>query len=238
MAIKLETLINVLAINNGGIEIEPTDYIPLFASMVRTGLVPNHDTFRIVDLSLMYEKNEQISQLPSEETIRIAKDFHRKRLLGETDDKLTLELTREIQGVKLQIVDDLESTKAELSIEKQEKNRYKDNADKTARGLRENIKKNLDVAYKKRIRNNRLGFYLGLPLIILLICGIGAFIFNNYTDATNLSSYIISLITSALITILFIIFNAFPRINSLKKNKEKWIKEEIEKQIQEILSKE
>ena len=237
MAIKLETIINVLAVNNGGVNIDATDYIPLFASMVRNGLTPNRDTFKVADLSLMLEKNEQIAQLPSEDTIRIAKDVHRKRLLGEAEDKIALEMTREIQGAKMQIVDDLQETKSKLSLEQQEKGRYKDSANKSTNALRETIKTGVEKEYRGKILNKKLSFYLGSPLIIILITILGLYLYNSNIEGSGFWSYIIAIGVDILTYALLIILGGLPKIRQLKKDKEKWVNDETEKRLMDKLEK-
>ncbi len=230
MSIKLETIINVLAVNNGGVNIDATDYIPLFASMVRNGLIPNRDTFKVADLSLMLEKNEQIAQLPSGETIRIAKYVHRKRLLGESEENIALEMTREIQGVKMQIVDDLEETKSKLSLEQQEKGRYKESANKSTNALRKTIKADVEKEYRRKIRNKRMSFYLGFPLIMIILTAVGLVGENN-----NFWSYIIAIGVNILIDILLISLKGLPEIRQLKKGKNQWIEEETERRLKDEL---
>lgn len=236
MSIKLETIINVLAVNNGGVNIDATDYIPLFASMVRNGLIPNRDTFKVADLSLMLEKNEQIAQLPSEETIRIAKDVHRKRLLGESEENIALEMTREIQGVKMQIVDDLEDTKSKLLLEQQEKGRYKESANKSTNALRKTIKADVEKEYRRKIRNKRMSFYLGFPLIMIIITAVGLYLYNfNVGENNNFWTYIIAIGVNILSNILLISLKGLPEIRQLKKEKNQWIEEETERRLKDEL---
>jgi len=233
LSIKLETLINILAIDNGGINVDASDYATLFASMIRKGLVPNKDIFKIEDLSLMLEKNEQIAQLPSEEAIRIAKEVHRNRLLGEDSEKIALELTRQIQGVKLKIVDDLAETKTELSIEKREKSRYKKEADASINALRNTIKGDVVKKYDSRIRNHRIGVYIGIPLIILIITVIGKTIILQ--DNNSFWSYIITIFVNIIVDFLIILLVFIPKIRALKADRENYIDTETERRVKQKL---
>lgn len=236
LSIKLETIINVLAVNNGGVDIDTTDYIPLFASMVRNGLTPNRETFKVADLSLMLEKNEQIAQLPIKETIRIAKDVHRKRLLGESEEKIALEMTREIQGVKMQIVDDIEETKSKLSLERQEKDRYKESANRSTNALRDTINKDVKKEFSKKIRNQKLLFYLGFPLLFILITLLGLYLYGcNLDGHNNFLSYIIAIGVNMLTDILVVTLRGLPKIRQLKKEEERWIKNETERRLNDKL---
>ena len=236
ISIKLETLINILAIDNGGINVDASDYATLFASMIRKGLTPNRDIFKIEDLSLMLEKNEQIAQLPSEETIRIAKEVNRNRMLGVDDEKIALEMTRKIQGVKLKIVDDLADAKTELSLEKQEKSRYKKEADASTKALYSTIKGNISKKYDNKILKYKVGFFVGFPLIILTIISIGYFLYkNNSMNNLSLLDYIISISVTIIIELLMTFIMFIPKIRSLKTNRENYIEVKTERKIKQKL---
>jgi hypothetical protein len=227
ISIRLETLINVLAIDNGGIDIDASDYATLFAAIIRKGLIPNRDIFRVTDLSIMLEKNEQIAQLPKDETIRIGNAFHRNRLLGASEENLDLYLRREIQGVKLKIVDDLTDTKAELSLEKSEKKRYKTQADNSIEVLRDSIRDE----YKRKIRNNKIGFFLAVPLIFIALGVVGFYFYKNASETTSFIDYLVSIFIEIIINVLFILFASLPKIKNLKKEEETYIDNEIQKRL-------
>jgi hypothetical protein len=228
ISIRLETLINILAVDSGGIDIDATDYVNLFAAIIRNGLIPNKNIFKLEDLSIMLEKDEQITQLPPEETIRIAKKIHRERLLGADDKKIELELRREIQGVKLKIVDDLTETKSELSMEKSEKNRYKNQADVSTKALQEIIRNE----YKKKIRNSKILFFCGIPLIFIFLGIVGFIIYRNLVQSTNFIDYSISIFIEIIINVLFIIFASKPKIIGLKKQEEEFVNNELQRRLQ------
>ena len=63
----------------------------------------------------IYDLNHQIALLPDEQKKEIVRTIHSKRMKGEKDDLLKLELERAITKGKLQISDDLDETKLELS---------------------------------------------------------------------------------------------------------------------------
>ena len=67
LALRVETLINVLALNNGGDSFDADDYMPLFASIIQNGFQPLKDTFVQEDLYAIYEMNQQIALLPEEQ---------------------------------------------------------------------------------------------------------------------------------------------------------------------------
>ena len=50
LALRVDTLINLLAVNNGGDTFDAADYSPLFANIIRMGLIPQEETFRQSEL--------------------------------------------------------------------------------------------------------------------------------------------------------------------------------------------
>ena len=236
ISIRLETLINILAIDNGGINVDASDYATLFASMIRKGLVPNTDVFQVADLSLMLEKNEQITQLPSEEIKRIAKEVHRNRLLGINEEKIALEMTRQIQGVKLKIVDDLAETKTELSLEKQEKSRYKKEADTSSKALYNTIKGDVSKKYDNKIRIYRAGFFVGVPLILMLITGIFFYLYDkNNPDSIPFWGHIVAGFIDIVISLLAIFLKFIPKVKKLKNDRNDYIDAETERKVRRKL---
>lgn len=235
LAMKLETLINVLAISSGGVDVNTSDYIPLFASMIRTGIHSHTDVFRVEDLSLMLEREEQISQLPSEEVVKIAKSINRLRLLGESDDKIGLELSRRVQGVKLKVADDLRDTKISLSLEKEEKNRQKMIATASKKALRATIEKNVRKEYHKKIKTQKSKFFF-YPLLILVFSILLYAIYYFKVDSVTIWSIIITIIVNILFSILVSFVKILPVFRKLKKNEKEFINNETDRLFQEELT--
>lgn len=113
IAIKIETLLNVLSVNSFQSSCE--DYIPLFASLIRQGLQPRTNTFKVADLSYILEKEQFVSTLPAEMVREIVTDISHRRLLGESDESISKELNRQSQTAKMQVTKDLECTRLLLS---------------------------------------------------------------------------------------------------------------------------
>ena len=133
LSIRLETLINMLAIDNGGIEVNPTDFSNLFADMIRFNLQPDKDTFEVADLSRLLDTELQIEQLPPDEVIKLANKLHHNRSIGLSDEAVGLELSRDFQNVKLKFVEDYDIAQNNLAFEKSEKKKYKKSLTKTER---------------------------------------------------------------------------------------------------------
>jgi hypothetical protein len=172
IAIGLDTLINVLAIDNGGTDINPTNYMPLFVSIIKLALIPEHDVFIVEDLSRMLDVQAQIADLPSEKIIDMAKELHHSQIIGVPEEEISLQLTRSFQAAKLELQSDLDKARKEAFFEKNEKEKFIKRSDKATEKLREHIRGKLTDQYDSQLTKNRLLIFAVLPLITIVISGI------------------------------------------------------------------
>lgn len=228
IAMRIQTLLNVLALN-GNAYIVNDDYKLFFANMIRDGLQPNNDTFTLTDLSIMLEKNEQISKLPSDKIIDIAHQIHQERLLGVSDSQITMDMTRKIQGAKIEVVEDLSKTKQELSAERKEKEHFKSSADRSEQALRQQIEKEVRKEFKStciKLWAKRITLFFLICIVFVLtvlICGRIDFIKQT-------TFWIFTLICAT-----FPIGQGRRKYIKQKKTKENGIKEEVERRLNSYL---
>jgi len=169
LSIHLEILIKVLAINNGGLDIDPTKFAPLFANMVKLSLLPQEDCFKVEDLSRMLDVQEQIADLPSEEVISMAKELNRELSLGKKDNEISLLLTRRFQRAKLNLQSDLEKEKKEKLFQERQAKLYENESSVYKEKLRKKYKTELIDKYEKEIRWSRIVWFLVLPIITCVV---------------------------------------------------------------------
>ncbi|MBE9577043.1 hypothetical protein [Flavobacterium proteolyticum] len=227
IAIKLETLINMLAIDNGGTDVNPTDFSNLFADMIRFNLQPDKNTFEIADLSKLLETELQIEQLPSEEVIKIANNLHKNRIKGLPEDEISLALNREFQDVKLKFVADLDVAYESLSYEKREKEIKTNQLSKTEKALRDIIYAEELKKFDNRVFKNQLIWYGAIPLCITILTCIGIYYFNN-DNQTDYMNFVISII----INIVFWVFTSLIIITPKLRKKSLYEKNLIEKIVE------
>jgi membrane protein len=228
IAMRIQTLLNVLALN-GNTHIVNEDYKSLFANMIREGLQPNSDTFTAADLSIMLEKNEQISKLPSNKIIEIANQIHQERLLDVSENQITMNMTRKIQGAKIEVVEDLSKTKQELSAERKEKEHFKSSADKSEQALRLQIEKEV----RKEFRSNCIRLWTKRILLCILICIaliITVLILGRIDFIKQVSFWIFTLVCA-----IIPIGQGSNKYFKQKKTKECYIKEEVERRLNSYL---
>lgn len=177
IAIGLDTLINLLAIYNGGTDIDPRNCAPLFASIIKLALIPEQDVFKLEDLSRMLDVETQIANLPTEEIIDIAKELHHNNVTGVSDEDSSLQLTRRFQSAKIQFQTDLDKQKQQTYFEKEEKEKYIESSIKTMEVLRNEYKGNLMKKYDNNLFKNRILFFVVLPILTIILFGM--ILFNN-----------------------------------------------------------
>jgi hypothetical protein len=169
IAIGLNTLINLLAIDNGGTDIDPTNCAPLFASIIKLALIPEKDIFKPEDLSRMLDIEIQIGQLPPDEIIDIAKEFHHNTILGMPEEETTLQLNRRFQKAKLDLQSDLDEAKRDAFFQKDEKEKHIKRSDKAVQKLRDKYTGELRDKYDGELRRNRWVIFCVLPIVTIII---------------------------------------------------------------------
>jgi len=169
LSIQMETLINVLALDSGGVEVNPQNYIPLFAQMIRHGLVPDDKTFQVQDLARMSDMEEEVTRLPDEDIVRLATDIATMRMQGESEEMIGLTFRRELQDVKRGIVDQLEDSKRDVEIERNEKERYKTRSNIGEKGLEKEVRNRITIQYDLMLFIKVQLFIVGIILVPVVL---------------------------------------------------------------------
>lgn len=165
LSIKMETLINVLALDSGGVEVDPQNYIPLFAQMIRHGLSPDEKTFQIQDLARMSDMEQDITRLDDRDIVKLATDIATLRMQGESEEQIGLTFRRELQDVKRGIVDELENTKRDIESERKEKERYRQRSDKGERALETEVRSRIRKKDNSKLRWRGIALLGGVVVI-------------------------------------------------------------------------
>lgn len=173
LSIQMETLINVLALDSGGVEVDPQNYVPLFAKMIRQGLCPDEKTFQVQDLARMSDMEQEVSRLPDEDVIKLATSIATMRMEGENEEQISLTFRRQLQDVKKGIVDQLEETQRDVESERSEKERYKSRSNKGEIGLEKEVRQRITRKYNTNLWLRFIGLLAGIVLIpglLILMC--------------------------------------------------------------------
>ena len=210
LSIRIDTLINVLAANNDGDTFNAADYVPLFANIVRSGLIPNKNTFKQEELYFLYDIDEQVAQLPKEEVEEIVMDMHEMILKGTGDKELEGELKSKITKRKIKVVSDLDSTKQALSLSEKNLKRQEEQNQNLSDALRRNIWNSEAQKYDEETVQIKKKYQISYPFVVFLISVI-AFIFAFFNTDTvgSFLSFVISLLVN-------VIYNWYCRVKVLK----------------------
>lgn len=226
IAIKIETLLNVLAVNNFHNNSE--NYETLFASIIRQGLQPNSRTFKVEDLYYILDKELHVAQLPKDSVIEIVSDVNRRRLLGEDNESISKELTRKVQGAKFKLKSDYDQTKQELSITIDQRQKAIESSEKGKNELIKKWKAEKSKDISAQIRN----IWIKALILIIFVIFISALIIYYEPFISNTVGKIVSATLLDIAISCWELFkNTFPKVNKLKKNRNKIIEDFVEEQI-------
>ena len=237
LSLRVDTLINLLAVNNGGDTFNTADYIPLFANIIRMGLVPAKDTFRQSELYQFYRMNSKIADLPQETTQYIVQEMHKRILDGMKDDDLLRDLNDMITDGEIKTRQELEQTQDALYHTRRERDKEHEQHKITNSILRDEIKRRVANDYDKETKRLKTKLNRNIPLcimtILLLIVGAGYII----GEVAFYITIIFSIITSVVATVLCNISDNKKYINNRIRNREKEIEritdEELYRKINE-----
>ena len=234
LTIGLDTLIGILAINNGGTDIDPTNFKPLFANLIKLSLYPERKTFQIEDLANLYDIQAQIADLPNDDVINLANDFKNNMLCGMDEENVKLNVQRSFQAVKIKLSTELKDEKMKSRLYQQENEKQKKYNEKSIRALRSEIEANVRQENGNKIRKTRLWWFFGVPLLISSI--IFGILYISKLQLTNtIGDLAINLFASFIFWFLGTFTKIRSKINSLYKDESK-INEEVEKRLHNKLN--
>lgn len=211
LAIRIDTLINVLAANNDGETFNASDYVPLFANIVRTGLAPDKDTFRQEELYNLYEMDEQVAQLPSDKVKEIVMEMHELILKGNDEKVLSRELKSKITKGKIKVVSDLDETRHALNFSERERERQEKEKKRAINALKETLMKSIGDEYDNETSRLIRKYRLCYPGMCFLITAVLIFlVITNTNTVGSFISCLIGLLVNA-------IFNWYSNVKLLKK---------------------
>ncbi|MCX6249831.1 MAG: hypothetical protein NTX61_03670 [Bacteroidetes bacterium] len=167
IAIGLDALIAMFAVNSGGVDVDSSDFAPLFKNLIKNSLIPEDHIFDVRDLAFILSTNLRINDLDSEKVVEIANTVRRMRIAGEKDEEISLFLRREIEGQKLTIVKDLNAAKANEGVAKARKEQAEKERDFAYNEIREKRKAELRDKYDRQLRVNRTLLII-IPILISL----------------------------------------------------------------------
>ncbi len=234
ITVSVEALISMLALDNGGVEVDPGNFAPLFANMIKLSLEPQENVFEIEDLAYLLDTEIQINNLPDDKVVEIASELNKKRLEQKSEDEIGLFIRRKFEKERISLAGSLDQTKRELFVTNEKLKSAEEQRENLINSYRKKRNKELKlIALKKRTRNRILSFII-VPLIIiglLLLCVYFSGIEGTYP--TIIAGILISITAGILISNFFINPKVIKNANKEIESIEEKIKQEIQ-QMHEV----
>lgn len=208
IAVSLGALINMMAINSGGADIDPTNFAPLFSRMIRAGLVPDQGTFQMEDLSFMIDRNMDINELPSEQVVAIAKEVNRMRFGGSSVEEVDLYLRRTFQGEKAKLQSSVDKFRGDADAERSKAERLTRDKERVIGLFRKRRGDELRHKYDTELTARQVLFVIG----ILALMGLTYAVLSGLVDTNKWITVVVALATEGVGGFLFSKFFLRPRL--------------------------
>ncbi|EFK96123.1 membrane protein [sediment metagenome] len=232
ISIGLDTLISLLAIDSGGIDIDPSNFKPLFAKIIKLALFPERGVFQMEDLARMHDIEQNIGNLPDEDVISIAKEMHNFQMSGMSDSKIAVEIQRKFQHVKMHLKNDLDTANAEIIAEREQKEIYKKTSEIAEKALRKKIQKEITEEKRKWYKKQRILFFAVFPLITIVLTFLIIFQYNQIVTETWLS-HVIGFFINIIAWFSINFFYISPKLFQTYKARLREINNEVEQRLME-----
>ncbi len=188
IAVGLDVIIGLMAVNSGGTALDASNFAPLFKNLIKYSLVPESDTFEVKDLAFILHTNIKINELPNDKVIEVAKEVKRLRVSGEDEEDVALFLRRFIEGDTIGMVRTVEDALNKESLAKSKRYEAEKERDIAYNEIRDRKRGERRDEYDVNLRNNRIKM-ISIPLLV----GVIAFLTIKYglSDKTDLVQYLI-----------------------------------------------
>lgn len=235
LALRVDTLINMLAINNGGDTFDAADYRPLFANIIRLGLIPRKDTFRQTELYQLSQMNGRIVDLPAEEVRNIAKEMHKRFLEGESEENIRRDLNELVTKGEIAAKDEVRKAQERIDYESRQKEHYQTESKKDREKLVQTVRNQVEKDYDKETRNQRILFWVLLTVVAIGLALLAAYLIRKSTpDGTLIESLLIGFGGSAILEVIVGFIVQAKMIRKRQKGRERAIEDELAKRLSEM----
>lgn len=167
ISVGLDALISLLAINSGGINLDPNNFKPLFAKIIKLALLPEKGSIQTADLARMLDIEQNIAELPHDDVISLAKDMHNFQMSELEDSKITLEMLRRFQISKMNLKKDVVTAEKAILVEQNQKEQYKESSKLNEKALKGKIREDVIEENDKWLKRNKLFYFVLLPILTL-----------------------------------------------------------------------
>ena len=216
IAVGLDVVISLMAVNSGGVNLDASNFAPLFKNLIKYSLVPASDAFEAKDLAFILRTNIKVNELPNDKVIEVAKEVKRLRIAGEEEEDIALYLRRFMEGDTVSMVKDIAEAHSKEIIAKTKREEAEKERDIFTEEHRERRRAELRDEYDKDLINNRIKFFT-IPIVIAVLF---FFIINYFVpNQSGMSQFIVGIFVS----IIFGILPLFPINKKLQKRHSEYV---------------
>lgn len=237
LSISLETLVNLLAISDGGVSSDSTNYSAIFANIIRNKVFPTNGVFQIEDLNRMYEVESQISEMPDSEIRSLAHEVNKMRMQGEKEGKIALAIQRGIQRYRLGLHDEVREIRDRNSYAERRLGEKTTEAESLRNVLFGKEREELVSRYKRERRNSII-LLTGLAVVILigltLLAKKSFFPDSAIVGPENIAALLVNLVSTAIWEFSFVI----PRAQSRYTEKMRTVDQTAREIVEDVVSRE
>ncbi len=188
IAIGLDVVIALMAVNSGGVNMSASNFAPLFKNLIKYSLVPESDAFEVKDLAFILRTNIKVNELPHDKVIEVAKEVKRLRVAGEEEENVALYLRRFMEGDTIGMVKEVEEAHSKESLAISRSEQAERERDIIIDEYRNRRRGELRDKYDIELRNNRLKT-IGIPILV------GSLVFLTirfgFNDTREFTQYLI-----------------------------------------------
>ncbi|MGV8114753.1 MAG: hypothetical protein AB2L17_17840 [Lentimicrobium sp.] len=233
IAVGLDVVIGLMAVNSGGVNIDASNFAPLFKNLIKYSLVPESVAFEVKDLAFILRTDIKVNELPDDKVIEAAKEVKRLRISGEEEENIALYLRRFIEGDTAEMIRDVEEARSQASIDKEKRDEAERERDLAYAEIRDTKRGQLRNQYDTNLRNNRAKMVL-IPLTV------GAILFFVIRFGLNDSRELVKYLVGLSISLIFGIIPLFPLNRKLVKKHSEYVNDinrVVENEISELKKK-
>jgi hypothetical protein len=226
LAIGLDSLIQLLAIENGGLKRDSTEFTSLFNKIVKSSFSPPKESYQVEDLQFMIKTKIKIEELDNEKKIKIAKKVNHLRINGHPDEDIVLEIQREFQSGIKDLKVEFDNVSAEKSSLKSKNEKISNESVLIENELIKSETKKLLKTLRKKVIFNWI-ILIGTPILGVLV----GYLISKQENTNDIVNYGISIFTGIIASIIMLVSKIKLRISSTDKE---FINENVTEKIRKI----
>lgn len=165
IAIGLDVIIGLMAVNSGGTNIDASNFAPLFKNLIKYSLVPESEAFEIKDLAFILRTNIKVNQLPNERVIEVATEVKKLRIKGVEEEAIALYLRRIMEEDTVGMIKDVQEALSSESIAKAAKETAESQRDLAFNVIRDEKRGQLRDKYDNELFWNRV-MLISVPVVV------------------------------------------------------------------------